>query len=363
MKIMPYQLTQKHLSSTKTKTLTSSIQNQVEFSSEKYHGAYYAVDIHGRYRKFKDLGALAKFLKETPNNITRQTKSGKSINDYAILKAPDVEVVEVDKDKIEEARKSVKQREVYLIDKNGIAVKYPSIKDAATENNLCRDSISKCVHDRANYVGNFVALRPKDIERKDENGNIYLNQLTIDTAKLVLKHKRKSSNDNDISFSGNYKTHPVYLINAFGEYKKYPSLNAAAQDIGVTYSSIFHAVHSTNSPCVSGYAIRYADDIETVKVDKEKINEAKSKIKERSLYLVDINGSIRKFPTIETASKEMNVSNSSISHSLNFYTYTAEKYVAYRPSQIEMLDSRGNLIINKEIIEEAKQRLQKRFKH
>lgn len=76
---MPYQLMQKHLSTTKTKTSTSSIQNQVEFSSEKYHGAYYTVDIHGRYRKFKDLGALAKFLKKPQVMLQGKLKAAKAL--------------------------------------------------------------------------------------------------------------------------------------------------------------------------------------------------------------------------------------------------------------------------------------------
>ena len=160
---------------------------------------------------------------------------------------------------------------------------------------------------------------------------------------------------NNLAFCANNKPQAVYAFSRDNTILRFPSKTEAVAVLGVNYCSVTKCLegefHESN-----GYAFAYAKDVEiqredgSIELDEKavkRIREGFNDAKRTPVYVLYVDGTMKKFDSLAIASQELEVPVRSISKSALGYGHTASGYVFINADDIEIRDDKGALVYDK----------------
>lgn len=218
----------------------------------------YAINIeNGEYTKYKNQTKAAKALGISHPAQISSILWGKNetSHGYTFVFAEDVETKDdkgntvVDEGKIQkifEKIKEAKAKAIYSINiESKKYTRYESQIEAAKTLRISKNAISNVLKRRIKSSHGFTFVHARDVERKDENGNILVDEREI---QKILKRSKEA------------KTKAIYAIKD-NIHTRYESQVEASEKLGIPAVSI-NAVLRNRNKTAHGYRFVYASDAE-----------------------------------------------------------------------------------------------------
>ena len=305
----------------------------------------YAIFKDGSYQKFNSKYHASVKLGINAGDISRETRrENKNKRNIILVEARKVEkkqadgTIIVDKTEIQKQLQKFKSA-IYAISPDGEFIKFETRKEAAETLKVDAPSITHCLQGKAKTVKGYAFVYAKDIEKKDELGNVYVPKETID---LLLTFTKKEN--------------AIYSILPDGTYKKFNS-QAEAQRFYKLFDNAVHKCVNEELKTVQGMTFVRASEIEKCnaggekQVDEKKLEKYLKRFKS-PIYAVDEKGNYIKFATRKEAAETLHIDGPSISACLSGKTNRAGNYTFVRADEIEEKDEKGEIIIPKAKIRE-----------
>ena len=310
-----------------------------------------AVNKDNKVREYASQKEAALDLGVQPSNISAVvTGKCNTIKGYAFTEADTALDCQGRQKVLSDTRLKANSRSFYVVDSKGIYKKYPNQRVAAKELGIHFKDISLALASKRRTVGEYVFIYANDVEKVDENNTPYVDEEKLH--KMVDKIKSKGK-----------KT--VYIINPDGTYKKCYTQTEAADVLGVHKEGICAAL-SGGRNILLNHIIVDSDTVETIdengdivvneKKIKELVLEKEKSTKEKPLYLVNSDGTYKKYNGPKEAYTDLGYSSSDLNSILHGKRDNIEGKSFVFAYMVESLDDDGNIVLNEEILEETRKR-------
>ncbi len=249
---------------------------------------------------------------------------------------------------------------IYAIDKQGNYQKFSTQKEAAEKLNLLSSDISNVITGIRKTVSSYTFVRAEEVETKDENGNV-----TVDQEKI----KRKLANaEREMG-----KKKSVYAIDEQGNYQKFTSITDAEEALNIQRNRISAVISDKNkSRSADGYTFVRAEDVETednsgnVTVDTKIIQEKAKGIKKvkvgckgTPLYAIDKKGNYQRFNSQNEAAEKLHMYPVQISSVITGKAKSSGGYVFVQAKDIETQDDNGIAVVDTKSLKKIIDKIQK----
>ncbi len=312
-----------------------------------------AVNSKNEVKEYKTQKEAAKDLDVQQSNISAVI-NGKchTIKGYAFVRA-DESLDAIGRQKlIDDARQRANESSFYAIDTEGNSKKYKkysSQRIAAKDLGIHHKDICLALASKRRTVGKYLFIPAKDIEITNENDN----SVVVDEEKLAKIIDKIKSKDR--------KT--MYIISPDGTYKKYYSQTETANALGIFRQNVCAAL-SGGRNIFSNHMIVSADEIETrdddgnLIVDEKKVKELILKkersIKSKPIYVINSDGSYKKYANQKEACTDTGYTQSKINSILNKKRKNIDGKTFAYSYELESLNENGDLVLNQKIIDELR---------
>ena len=311
----------------------------------------YAISENGTYKKYsskyqasKELGINSPRIIKCLNGTIRKTGGYTFVTPDTIEKETSSGGIVVDKDKLAEILyndfEASNSTPVYAIDENGFTRKFSGVRKAARELSLEAANISRCLNGSQKRVGEYTFVRAKEIEIESDNGNVQIN-------------RNKVNEINNASFEHESYV-PVYAIDADGNYTKYPNKKRAAAALGIENSALSHCLLGRYN-VVNNYAFILAADVEEidtngeVSINFDLIKEKYEQANKNSVYVINKDGTFKKYLTQTEAAKDLGLRRTKISACINGESNKVGERTFVKASDVESFDN-GKVVINRALL-------------
>ena len=181
------------------------------------------------------------------------------------------------------------------------------------------------------------------------------NRLNQSKNSVAEKPKQQYFECCNIPFTYLIKQEPVYCVNRDGTVVKFESKIAASQFLNLPYSSVASSLkgrlHETKGYCfLSAKDVEIVQEDGTTKVDEavlKKARESFEKAKTMPVYALDYDGNLTRYDSQTAASKDLEISISSISKCVLKDSHSAGRYIFIPASELEIRNNAGILIQDK----------------
>ncbi len=257
---------------------------------------------------------------------------------------------------------------------------------------IIRNNIYRAKVRKSSFNINFKGKKAPIIGT-DKEGNQVEYPSVVDAAKILGIHKQniydymcgkrktlygytfKYADEDPNNPKKRKKTIQIYLVDKDGNYRKFPSVKEASEELGVDNT---HISKNLNGKIKSykGYVFLYAYDLETkdengrTYIDTDKIDEVKKILNNKSkqnrahqVYSVDKDGNSRKFSSVKEAGEKLGLKNNNIYANLNGTIKYYKNYVFVYANDLEIKDENGNISIDTNKINEAKKILNNKTRY
>ena len=311
----------------------------------------YAISEDGTYKKFpskyqasKELGINAPRIIKCIDGTLRKTGGYTFVTPDAIEKETSSGAIIVDKAKLTkilyQAFEESNTTPIYAIDEKGFIRKFSGVRKAARDLSLEAANISRCLNGGQKRVGAYTFVRAEDIEISDNNNYVQIN-----------RHKVKEINDASFEHEGYV---PIYAISADGKYTKYPNKKRAAAVLGIENSALSHCLLGRYN-VVKNYAFVLAEDVEeidadgNVKLNFDVIKEKYQQANKNSVYVINKDGTYKKYLTQTDAAKDLGLRRTKISACINGESNKVGGRTFVKASDVESFEN-GQVVINKSLM-------------
>ncbi len=329
-------------------------QNQNNITKPFFKGKknpVYVIDSYGNYMRLDSQNIAARVFGALKNSISQVVAgSRKKTAGLIFVPASKIEKYEgdtADFDTIQEiiknAEKDNKKESIYAFRYDGSYKKYKS-RNEVSEVLGVKSSKIKYTEKNVKDLNGYIFIPAKNVEEKDEDGNISLNKSKVESILNEAFTKRKK---------------PIYVISEDGNYKTFANQQEAGEYLGVSYQSINYAIGG-DLKTVSGKVVAGAGKVETrleggkVIVDSDKIEKLLTeRIPKRkaAIYALKINGEYQRFASTVEASETLGISEKSIGEVLRKGAKTTGKYIFVYANEVEQKDKDGDIILDKNKME------------
>lgn len=354
--------------------------------------AVYLVDVvSGKSTKFNSSDDVARFLKVAKSYVYNATNGHKAIDGFSILKANEVELKDENGDvklnakgnpllnqnvinqRRVEALEGIYDFPVLFFDKNGKVSFYSTKK-------LLAYSAIEPSDGRVVALKDVVLIENDQVVLDEENNFVLdydkLEQLYNDTfpdlifnpfsiyKKMVLDRQEAESKMSTLSqiekaqdtAQDKDEQQGYYILRYDGTYEKYPTMSAIlkALDGDVTRASVRNSIYQ-NKKAIGERCFFEASSLETQnedgvwEVDRQKIKKALEKFSGGSnqpLYLIDIDGTYKRYSSRNECIKQENVQRSEFVSYLNGSRSTFRSGACVEAFDFELRDENGVLLKN-----------------
>jgi len=230
-----------------------------------------------------------------------------------------------------------RKKPVYLVNKNGEYKRYESRTTLARDLNCDPSYIARNVLCDSSTYGNYL-IDASEVEKLDMNGNIEVDKARLEQLVQVDILRRA-----------------IYAINLKdGSYQKFKNVKEATEKLGINSSSISQSAASERA--VKNYVFTKAFNIEkrdeegNVQIDKAKHLELmQNAISSKSLYVIDTqNGTCERYDNQNDAAQALNIASSNMSVYMAHKATTPEPYIFLRAKDVETVDEKGQITLNKD---------------
>ncbi len=337
---------------------------------EIFRGAVYLVDENLKPKRYDTPALAGKAIRASKAQISACALGRRDfVNGFAVFSAADVETYDkcgrkrVNKKKIENLYNALEKPEVldlkngfYAYDKNECKGKFYKIADAQRELGVSGATISGCLKNRLNLGGGYIFILADEIEIKDENDNI-----NIDEVKLQKR----------LEF---FKDKSLYAVYKNGDCVFYDSQTDASKDTKIPIGGICACINGRkksagNVAFVPAKKLEIKDDSGEVKLDEDLIKELTSWLNRKesgAFYAVDENENYQRFSTRSEGIEKLKIDKANLSACLLGKSKTTGGFAYINAWEVETIDADGNIVVDVDKIKERAKlfiKKQPRFKN
>ena len=333
---------------------------KINFTSKEYKArALYSIDKYGSILKRHDSAKQAgREYGIDPDYIRKCVRLGMSCHGIRFVYADDIETSffdetrgnAIDEEKLAQKIKSTPNSKpkynhsLYLVDLKGNYKKYKDAKAICEEFDINYATLKSAQHYNSMLLGKFFVFDEVDIEKKDDDGNIYIDTKIIDD---VFKKSKK------------VESTAVYAIDKQGHYRRYNSFNEVKdENDNIYFSDIRNSIASKSLArdhrrYILASEFESTDENGVFKTDYDKLNKTCLEIASKPhlrkvqnpIYLFNPQGSFSRFDNVKEASRACNYDVSCVYRALRDDEFH-RGYKFVRGREIETKDSNGNSYID-----------------
>lgn len=305
------------------------------------------------YTKYEDSIDTAKALNCDVRKIENHLRlNSLLIQDKFIISAKQIEEkdengqIVLSKNIFKKVREKFSKSSLYAIDIDGNIKKYPSAKEATEALNMPINSIRYSVN-RNKAINGYAFYRAKDVEIINDDGSVNLN-------KKILQFPHAENLEM-----------PVYLLKiSDNSYTRYENVKELIAKTGLNKTAIYQNLDGYNRRtgeyiCISANDVEFEDNDGNVEFDFNVFNRAKSAVSawDKPIYAIYLNGEYKKYNSIAEASEEAGLSKRTVYEGSLENKIIKRNVVFVTVDEIEKFNSRGDLIIDKKLIEKISQEI------
>ncbi len=317
----------------------------------KKKSKFYAMDATGECREFYLPREASKALGISEDCILNcLAKKQKTSGGYAFARAEELEIknpdgsIEIDNKKINELKKNLQEKAIYLIDSQGYT-RYDDDIAASKDIGASYKLILKCLSGERKKVYGYAVVRANEVERFDENGKCILNKRKLQEIFLEAQKPDKTY----ISENG------FYSIDRNRKRQKFYKLKESEKELGIRGAEIGNCLKG-KSYFVKDYVFAQAEEIEikkadgTIEFDEIKITQKMRNFEKDAFYAIDTDGNAEYFLNLNKATEKFKGAKTSISTCLAGKSKTTRNRILARPEEIEIYNKDGSISLNQTVI-------------